>query len=98
MISLAHKQLENQLANAVCEDYCSKGAVVPAQLHSGLFTVGALDSVSALDSVGALDLDHNPTNSTAKGSLLRSVTEFLNGYGIRCTLICPCKVCSAEMA
>jgi len=35
-------QLENQLANVVCEDYRSKGAVVPAQLRSGLFTVGAI--------------------------------------------------------
>ena len=50
-------QLENQLVNAVCEDYRSKGAVVPAQLCSGLFTVGALNN-----------LDHNPTSSTAKGS------------------------------
>ena len=50
-------QLENQLANAVCDDNPSKGAVVPAQLRSGLFTVGALDN-----------LDHNPTSSTVKGS------------------------------
>ena len=36
----------------------SKGAVVvPAQLQSGLFTVGAFNN-----------LDHNPSSSTAKGS------------------------------
>ena len=50
-------QLEDQLANVVCGDYRSKGAVVPAQLRSGLFTVGALDN-----------LGHNPSSSTTKGS------------------------------
>ena len=38
-------QLENQLANAVCEDIRHKRVVIPAQLHSGLFTVGALDNL-----------------------------------------------------
>ena len=50
-------QLENQLTNAVCKDYYSKGTVVPPRLRHRLFTVGALDN-----------LDHNPSSSTAKGS------------------------------
>lgn len=50
-------QLETQLGTAVCEDSKDKGAVVPAQLQHGLFTVGALDN-----------LDHNPSSTTAKGS------------------------------
>ena len=37
--------LENQLANAVSEDICHKGVVIPAQLHNRLFTVGALDNL-----------------------------------------------------
>ncbi len=50
-------QLESQLATAVCKDFKDKGAVVPAQLRRGLFTVRALDN-----------LDHNPSSTTAKGS------------------------------
>lgn len=50
-------QLENQLANAVCDDIDKKGIVCPTQLRKGLFTVGALDN-----------LDHNPSSTTAKDS------------------------------
>ena len=50
-------QLENQLATAVCENFQTKGVVVPAQLRHGVFTIGALDN-----------LDHNPSSTTAKGS------------------------------
>ena len=50
-------QVENLLAIAVCEDIKNKGVVCPAQLHKGLFTIGALDN-----------LDHNSSNTTAKGS------------------------------
>lgn len=50
-------QIESQLATATCADFREKGAVVPAQLRKGLFTVGALDN-----------LDHNPSSMTAVGS------------------------------
>ena len=50
-------KIENQLANAVCEDFQEKGIVVPARLRRGLFTVGALDN-----------LDYNPPSTTATGS------------------------------
>ena len=49
-------KIENQLANAVCEDFQEKGVVVPARLRRGLFTVGALDH-----------LDYNPSSTTAMG-------------------------------
>lgn len=50
-------QLEGQLATAVCNNFQSKGVVVPAELRHGLFTAGALDN-----------LDHNPSSTSAKGS------------------------------
>ena len=69
-------QLKNQLATAVCQDIEKKGVVCPSQLHKGLFTVGAIDN-----------LDHNPSSTTAKGSvhdtgisLFQSPTR-LNRYG-----------------
>ena len=45
-------KIENQLANAVCEDFQEKRVVVPARLRRGLFTVGALDN-----------LDYNPSST-----------------------------------
>ena len=59
-------QLESQIAFAVCEDFRKKGVVCPAQLHKGLFTVGALDN-----------LDHNPSSTTAKDSFHGTGIEFI---------------------
>lgn len=56
-LSVTYDRVENQLATSVCEDFTSKGVVVPSQLRCGLFTVGALDNI-----------DHNPTSTTAKSS------------------------------
>ena len=50
-------QVENELANSVCQDFKKKGVVCPSQLRKGLFTVAAIDNI-----------DHNPSSNTAKFS------------------------------
>ena len=50
-------ELENLLANAVCERFEEEGLVCPANLRKGLFTVGVLDNI-----------DHNPSSTSAQGS------------------------------
>ena len=42
------------MVTAECKDFDELGVVVPAQLHRGLFTLGALDNK-----------DHNPSSITA---------------------------------
>lgn len=50
-------QVENSLANSMCEQFKADGVVCPSNLRKGLFTVGALDN-----------LDYNPSSMTAQGS------------------------------
>ena len=50
-------QLEEWIAEAMCERFDKDGVVSPACLRKGLFTVGALDK-----------LDHNPSSTTSKSS------------------------------
>ena len=50
-------ELENLLANAVCERFEEEGLVCPGNLRIGLFTVGVLDNI-----------DHNPSSTSAQGS------------------------------
>ena len=38
-------ELENLLANTVCELYKENGLICPPNLRKGLFTVGALDNI-----------------------------------------------------
>ena len=56
-LSIRVLQIENQIAFSVCEYFKKNNVVCPAQLHKGLFTVGALDN-----------LDYNPSSTTAKDS------------------------------
>ena len=48
---------EERIAISVCERFKEDGVVVPANLHKGLYTVGALDNI-----------DHNPSSTTAVGA------------------------------
>uniref|UniRef100_A0A1X7UZV2 Uncharacterized protein n=2 Tax=Amphimedon queenslandica TaxID=400682 RepID=A0A1X7UZV2_AMPQE len=50
-------QVNNELADSVCQDFNLKGVVCPSQLRKGVFTIAALDNK-----------DHNPSSTTAKGS------------------------------
>ncbi len=50
-------ELEEWITASVCERFEEDGVVVPAGLHKGLFTVGALDNI-----------DHNPSSTTAVGA------------------------------
>ena len=50
-------QLEEWIAEAMCERFDKDGVVSPACLRKGLFTVSALDK-----------LDHNPSSTTSKSS------------------------------
>uniref|UniRef100_A0A1X7TUM9 Uncharacterized protein n=1 Tax=Amphimedon queenslandica TaxID=400682 RepID=A0A1X7TUM9_AMPQE len=50
-------QVNNELADSICQDFNSKGVVCPSQLRKGVFTIAALDNI-----------DHNPSSTTAKGS------------------------------
>ena len=51
-------QVENNLAVSVCQQSNADGIVCPSNLRKGIFTVGALDNI-----------DHNPSSTTAEGSL-----------------------------
>ena len=50
-------QIESQLATGACQNFKSKGVVVPAQFRHGPFVAAALDN-----------LDYNPSSTTAVGS------------------------------
>lgn len=50
-------QVNNELADSVCQDFNLKGVVCPSQLRKRIFTVATLDNI-----------DHNPSSTTAKGS------------------------------
>jgi len=50
-------QLTSELGNSVCERFELNGVVCPPKMHSGLFTVVAVDN-----------LDYNPSAATAKDS------------------------------
>ena len=50
--------VENNLAVSVCQQSNADGTVCPSNLRKGIFTVGALDNI-----------DHNPSSTTAEGSL-----------------------------
>ena len=63
-------QVENELANSVCQDFKKKGVVCPSQLCKGLFTVAAIDNI-----------DHNPPSNTAKcsfGMFLKVYYEYVH--------------------
>ena len=70
-------QVENELANSVCQDFKKKGVVCPSQLRKGLFTVAAIDNI-----------DHNPPSNTAKcsfhgtGMFLKVYYEYVHPYEI----------------
>jgi len=49
--------VSSEIARAACSVYHAKEAVVPSTLHSGVFTVGAMDNI-----------DHNPSSTTAHSS------------------------------
>jgi len=51
-------EVEDSLAQSVCEQFQEDGVVCPKNVLSGLFTVAAIDNV-----------DHNPSSSTSTGSL-----------------------------
>ena len=59
-MSVSHdrvRDVEDILANSVCNRYLEDDTVCPVNLRKGLFSVGALDNI-----------DHNPTSVTAEGS------------------------------
>ena len=49
-------EIMNNLATSVCDHFKPVGVVCPLSLHSGLFTVGAIDN-----------LDYDPSSTTAQG-------------------------------
>jgi len=49
--------VSSEIASAACSVYHAKEAVVPSTLHTGVFTVGAVDNI-----------DHNPSSTTAHSS------------------------------
>ena len=51
-------QLENLLAENVCEQFKLEGIVCADNLRKGIYTIGALDNI-----------DHNPSSTSAQGSL-----------------------------
>ena len=51
-------QVKNYLAVSVCQQSNADGIVCPSNLRKGIFAVGALDNI-----------DHNPSSTTAEGSL-----------------------------
>jgi hypothetical protein len=60
-MSISYKrvmEIENLLAQNVCEQFKQNDIVCPASLRKGLITVGALDNI-----------DHNPSSTTSSGSL-----------------------------
>jgi hypothetical protein len=59
-LSVSYKrviQVEDSLAQSVCEQFQEDGVVCPKNMRSGLFTIAAIDN-----------LDHNPSSSTSSGA------------------------------
>ena len=50
-------QLENSMANFMCQRFQADKIVCPSHLRKGIFVAGALDNV-----------DHNPSSTTAQSS------------------------------
>ena len=60
-LSVSYQRVDdimNNLGTSVCDHFNSVGVVFPLALQSSLFTVGAIDN-----------LDHDPSSTTAQGSL-----------------------------
>ncbi|VDI61335.1 Hypothetical predicted protein [Mytilus galloprovincialis] len=51
-------QLSTALGNSICESFNTENVVCPAKLRNGIFTSAAIDNI-----------DHNPSSTTAQGSL-----------------------------